>query len=92
MLEGSQPKTTTINSNKIKAEYIYEVTEEQVKHVLDNLDQKYLDNYSDWLKVTSVLKHHDMYDIWDTWSKQSTHYNKSKNIKSQHKINTLRSD
>ena len=57
---------------------MYEVTEEQVKHVLDNLDQTYLDNYSDWLIVTSALKHHDMYDLWDTWSKQSTNYNQSK--------------
>jgi len=62
-----------------KAEYNYDITEEQMKDVLNKLDHKYLNNYSDWFMVTSVCKHHDMHDVWDEWSKQSDRYNRTKN-------------
>jgi len=47
--------------------------------MLAKLPAKFLDNYSDWLVVTSVLKCHDQHGLWRKWSKQSDHYNEAKN-------------
>jgi hypothetical protein len=58
----------------------YDITDEQFVNILNQLDQTYLNNYSDWLRVTTVCKHHDKFDIWDEWSKKSDNYDKNKNM------------
>lgn len=58
----------------------YDITDEQFVNILNQLDQTYLNNYSDWLRVTTVCKHHDKFDIWDEWSKKSANYDKNKNM------------
>jgi len=59
--------------------YQYDLTEEQIKNILAMLPEKFLNNYSDWLLATTVLKFHGQRDIWEEWSKQSPSYNKTKN-------------
>ena len=81
LIEGREEKSSTTTRNVNRKQYNYDIIEEQVRHIIYNLDEKYLHNYSDWLIVTSVLKFHDMYDLWDEWSQQSEHYNKTKNDK-----------
>ena len=39
-----------------------------------------MNNYDEWLLVTTVCKHHEKFDIWDEWSKKSANYDKNKNI------------
>jgi hypothetical protein len=58
----------------------YDITDEQFIIILNQLDQIYLNNYSDWLRVTTVCKHHDKFDIWNEWSKKSVNYDKNKNM------------
>ena len=58
----------------------YDITDEQFVNILNQLDQTYLNNYSDWLRVTTVCKHHDKFDIWDEWSKKSANYDSHKNM------------
>jgi hypothetical protein len=58
--------------------YEYDLEPEQIKSILSKLPRKYLDKYSDWLIVTTVLKHHGLYDIWEEWRRQSTHYSQAK--------------
>ena len=51
--------------------YEYDVSTEQIEAMLAKLPAKFLDNYSDWLVVTSVLKCHDQHRFWRKWSKQA---------------------
>jgi hypothetical protein len=58
----------------------YDITDEQFVNIHNQLDQTYLNNYSDWLRVTTDCKHHDKFDTWDEWSKKSANYDKNKNM------------
>jgi hypothetical protein len=60
-------------------DFEYDLTEDKIKNILAKLPAKYLDNYSDWLVITTILKCHDQHKLWSQWSRQSTHYNKAKN-------------
>ena len=83
LLEGKGEQTSTRPSTRPSnnKQYNYDITEDKLRDIIFNLDEKYLHNYSDWLIVTSVLKCHDMHDLWDEWSQQSDKYNKAKNEK-----------
>ncbi len=58
----------------------HDITDVKFTDILNQLDQTYLNNYSDWLRVTTVCKYHDKFDIWDEWSKKSVNYNSHKNM------------
>ena len=57
----------------------YDVSDEDLVKLLDGLDDKYLDCYPQWNIITCILKKMNKYNIWNTWSKQSSHYDKKKN-------------
>ena len=61
-------------------EYEYDITDEKFEEIIYKLDSNYLNNYSDWLRVTTVCKCHEKFNIWDEWSKKSSSYNRNKNI------------
>lgn len=61
-------------------DYEYDITDEKFEEIIYKLDSKYLNNYSDWLRVTTVCKCHDKFNIWDKWSKKSSSYDRNKNI------------
>jgi len=67
------------NNNKFNNIYFYCIDDELIIEILSKLEQKYLNNYSDWLKVLTVLKNLNKYDIFDNWSKLSKNYNKCEN-------------
>jgi hypothetical protein len=46
---------------------------------LNLLNLKYLNNYDEWLLITTCLKSCNKYIIWQNWSKNSNNYNKIKN-------------
>jgi len=48
--------------------------------MLAELGDKCLNNYSDWLIVTTIIESLGKYDIWNCWNRKSTLYNK-KNTK-----------
>ena len=81
-------KTTKVGAKKeideksynINKDYIFIYDNAKITDLLNKLPEKYLNNYKDWLTITSCLKSEGLYDIWDTWSKQSTNYDKNKNI------------
>ena len=81
LLEGRNEKQTTHKSSTLRlttCEYKYDLTEDHMNGILNQLPEQYLNNYSDWFRATGVLKHHDMHYVWDTWSKQSFNYNLAK--------------
>lgn len=63
----------------IKNEYKYIITDEQIKSLLDKLPDEYNDDYSHWLKITTVLKNLNKLQIWDDWSKKNKKYDELKN-------------
>jgi nucleoside-triphosphatase THEP1 len=81
MLEGiaSEPSSER-DATKHNDYEFYNLTDQAIWSILNKLPSKYLDNYSDWLKVTTVLKHHDKFDIWDKWSAKSSHYKRERNM------------
>lgn len=66
--------------NNINNEYEYDITDEKFEEIIYKFDSNYLNNYSDWLRITTACKCHDKFDIWDEWSKKSDSYNRNKNI------------
>ena len=76
--EGGSKRATAVRELTQKA-YEYDVGTEQIRAMLAKLPAKYLNNYSDWLVITSVLKCHDQHGLWQEWSKQSDHYDRAKN-------------
>ena len=58
----------------------HDITDAKFTNILNQLDQTYLNNYSNWLRVTTVCKHHDKFDLWKTWSKKSANYDSHKNM------------
>jgi hypothetical protein len=69
--KGKKTATTESKNGKVydvKNDYEYEMTDEQFQDIMDKLDEKFPDwvnNYSDWLIVTTVCKYHGKYDIWN---------------------------
>ena len=59
--------------------YEYDLNDEQIWNILDQLPDEYLTNYSKWLTVTSVLKRHGKHAIWSEWSKKGGHYDEAEN-------------
>lgn len=68
-------------SRVYKSNYNYNITDEIIVELLDKLPENYLNNYSDWLKITTILKNLNKFDIWDSWSRRSNKYDYNKNIK-----------
>lgn len=59
----------------------YDITDEEIKELLEGLPKQYLDEYKEWLKITATLKTIDKKQVWDDWSKNGKNYNKKNNNK-----------
>jgi hypothetical protein len=80
--DKSLTKVKKAPQKPVQRDYIYyNLTDEKIKDLLRLLPSNYLNNYSDWLKVLTVLKHHDKKKLWDRWSRKSMYYNKERNDK-----------
>lgn len=81
-------KQQKITDVKIKSDNTlkYIISDDHLIKILDALEPKFLNNYNDWLKVTTALKHLNKFDIWDKWSAKSANYNKEKNISTWNNI------
>ena len=72
---------TKKKTKNVKSKYIFLYDKTELKLVLKNLDKKYLNNRSEWLKVTAALKSENLYKIWDKWSSKSASYDQEGNDK-----------
>ena len=86
LLEGTKttkPKTETnnkqTNQHQHQQQYTYEIDDEQLKQLLNKLPNNFVDVYSDWLIITTILKNMDKREIWEEWSKQSQKYDETGN-------------
>lgn len=75
-IEGKEKKTKyTTDYNKK-----YDLTDKEIKRLLDYLPSEYLEDYNDWIKITHILKEMNKYVMWDEWSKTNKKkYNEEKN-------------
>jgi hypothetical protein len=71
------------------SDYDYIITDEQIINILNLLPYNYKDDYDEWLLVSTILKTHNKYNIWNNWSNLSTKYNMNDN---NYKWNYFRTD
>jgi len=81
-IHKKQKDKNDINKSKNRKEVKrYDITDDDIKEILNGLPKDYLEDYKDWFKITAVLKNIDKKDIWEKWSQQSKKYNKRVNNK-----------
>ena len=81
-------KKTNVKKNKkcIIEDIVYDTTmrwlinDEQIKKLLCELPNDYVNDYNKWLIITTILKNMNKYDIWNNWSKTSSKYDENTNI------------
>ena len=80
----NQPNVKAITQpnikHTIKANLIYNITDDQIVQLLGKLDKSYVNSYSKWLIITTILKSLNKFDIWNNWSKKGNNYDVNKNI------------
>ena len=79
-----ESQTFTIKGKKMfkyDPSLIFNVSDEQIKYVLNCLPSSYLDVDIKWLSITNVLKGLNKKIIWEQWSMQSSSYNEFQNNK-----------
>lgn len=78
------------NEIKIKNNetYLYEteINDDLIHEYIYKLPLKYQLEYGEWLKITTICKYHNCYDVWDEWNiyysnhYDNINYNKEQNI------------
>ena len=48
---------------------------DELEDIENNIPKKYSDQYSDWIKIISIFKKYNLYDLAKTFSKKSKKYN-----------------
>lgn len=79
--EKQEKQKQYITNQKTKSKINEYYTDDQLFDMLNELDDKYLNEYNDWLLITNILKNIDKFDLWSKWSMQSKKYNKTSNLK-----------
>lgn len=83
--KGMSEKKEKKNNKIIKINNIdkYYITPYELNDKLNRLNDKYLNNYDDWLKILTVIKNLNkkiLYDVFDNWCKLSPKYNTDNNM------------
>ena len=76
-------KKLTKKTNKVifkDSNIKYNIDDTLLIELIKNLSKNYLNDYTSWLKITTILKSLNKFEIWDNWSKKSKSYNYNKNI------------
>jgi hypothetical protein len=79
---------SSANGSKNNINYDIDVTEDELRDLLKQLEIKrpdFFDDYSEWIKFTGVMKTLDKKEMWDEFSKRHEHYNYRKNMKEWNK-------
>jgi len=79
--EDIKPATEKEEYNDNDDIYDYEMTDEQFKAIINQLENEYNNDVKLWSKITAICKYHNKFNIWDEWSQKSEKYNKIRNIK-----------
>lgn len=84
MKEAKIPKEFILNESSTKREY--NLSDEKLINLLDELPSDYLTNYNYWLVITTICKNLNKKEIWDNWCQKvllikdkEVKYNKASN-------------
>lgn len=62
--------------------YEYVMDDTKILELLDMLPQGYDDKFENYMTITTILKSHEKYELWDKWSKKNNRkYNFFRNVK-----------
>jgi len=69
-----------IETELLHSVYNYYITEEEFqKYILNDIEETYLEDYSNWFILTACMKTLGFKKLWNRFSKGSSAYNKEKN-------------
>ena len=71
----SKSKHKIIEKNQKIITAQYDGDYEDLEEIVDNIPKRFSDNYQDWLKIISILRKYDFYDLAKSFSKKSKKYN-----------------
>lgn len=86
LIFGQTKKVTTSNIQQIIKQNItthidnFIIQDNELNYILSELPITYLNNFDNWLKVLTVFKNLNKWDLFDKWSSKSKNYDKNKNI------------
>ena len=63
-----------INNNNIA---IFHGNKDELEEIVENIPKRYSDSYEDWIKILSILKKYNFYDMAKLFSKKSKKYNEN---------------
>ena len=70
------------NNRHILDNFVFAMDDAKIKELLDMLPNSYDNEFFKYMTITTILKAHDKFTIWNDWSKKNkTRYNYKKNIK-----------
>lgn len=78
--EENKLRMDKIKGFSFNTNYNYSIPDDIVQECLDNLDDKYVEEYEYWSQVTNCLKLLNKQTLWNNWSKQGSSYNFYKNM------------
>jgi len=62
--------------------YEYVMDDNKILELLDMLPQGYDDKFENYMTITTILKSHGKYELWNQWSKKNNRkYNFFRNVK-----------
>jgi hypothetical protein len=72
-------KEDRIYKEVMKKDYEYLISDEEIINFLNTLPKNYCDDYSPWLKITTILKSLNKSKLWDEYSRKSYKYDVIRN-------------
>lgn len=74
-----KPESTKEQNNNINENVIYEIEDDQIINLLNQLNIEYKRNFNKWLLVCSAMKSLNKWAILDNYSKGEQNYNRANN-------------
>jgi hypothetical protein len=68
-----------IKEFQFNKQMIFNVTNEEIKNLLELLPSNYLNDYHKWIIITNICNGLKCYEIWNSWSANSENYNHNNN-------------
>lgn len=75
-MKTKQAKTT----HKNNFNYVYNVDDKQIIEILNQLDESYCNDKTEWLIIANSLFGLKKFDIWNDWSTMSKYYDYEQNM------------
>lgn len=75
---SNQNEIKEINETKINETAIFDGNYEELEEIVFNIPVRYSDNYDEWIKIISILKKYNFYDLAKVFSQKSKKFDINK--------------